>query len=172
MSKMRFGVVIYLASAALVLAGRGAGATAQGDKYQLPVAVAKAIAEYKPGAEIEKLDVETQDGIRFYDLEFKGDRGEMDVAEDGTILDIVTIVQMKDLPTLAAEAIQKAAVGARILRLEKSEILSEIKAVEGKGKIVKLDKPQYVFEAELIKDNRTGEVTVAEDGTIIDLKWD
>ena len=80
---------------------------------------------------------------------------------------------MDDLPKGAAEAIQKAAEGATILRLEKSEIHSVIKEEEGKGKLVKLESFRYVYEAELVKDGQTGEIEVDADGNITEaLKWD
>ena len=80
---------------------------------------------------------------------------------------------MDDLPKGAAEAIQKAAEGITILRLEKSEIHSVIKEEEGKGKLVKLESFRYVYEAELVKDGQTGEIEVDADGNITEaLKWD
>ena len=44
------------------------------------------------------MDVEKEAGIALYDLEFKAGRGEIEVAEDGTVMDIATIVALKDIP--------------------------------------------------------------------------
>ena len=53
----------------------------------------------------------------FYDIEFKGGQGEMDVAEDGTILDIATVIEMKNMPEPVAAAIRTAAKGKPIKQL-------------------------------------------------------
>ena len=138
----------------------------------LPPAVANVVKQYRPKAVIDKLTVEQQAGTDLYDIEFKGTEGEMEVAADGRIIDIVAIVQMNSLPRAAADAIQKVTreAGAKIVRLEKSEVHSEI----ADGKIVALPQFKYLYEAELVKKSgQTGEVTVAPDGTIVEgPKWD
>lgn len=138
---------------------------------KLPPAVARVVKLYRPKAVIDKLTVEPQAGTDLYDIEFKGAEGEMEVAADGRIIDIVSIVAMSALPRPAAEAIRKVTreTGAKIVRLEKSEVHSEITD----GKIVTLSQFKYLYEAELARKGRTGEVTVAPDGTIVEaLKWD
>jgi uncharacterized membrane protein YkoI len=140
---------------------------------ELPAAVVEAIKANVPDAEIDFVEVAKEAGITLYDIEFKANRGEIEVAEDGTVLDVVTVITMGDLPGAAAEAIQKAVEGATIKRLEKSEIRSEIKKEGEVGELVILDTPRYVYEAELIKDGQTGEVEVDAEGNIIEpLKWD
>lgn len=143
-------------------------------KIELPSAVNKAVRDNVPNAEIDKLDVEEEAGIKLYDIEFKAAKGEIEVAEDGTVMDIATIIQMKDVPKPAAGAIQRAVEGAkaRIKQLEKSEIRAEIQTEGKKGKIVKLATPKYVYEAELVRGNQTGEIQVAPDGKVVEaLKW-
>jgi hypothetical protein len=143
-----------------------------GAKVTLPAAVAKAVNEECPNSEIDKMDVEKEAGINLYDIEFKAGRGEIEVAEDGTVMDISTIVEMKDIPEAAAAAIQKAAKDATIRQIEKSEVLAEIKIEGAKGRIVKLDKPTFLYEAELAKGKQMGEIQVAPDGKILEaLKW-
>lgn len=143
-------------------------------KTELPAAVAKAVKENFPNAEIAKMDVEKEAGISLYDIEFKAGAGEIEVAEDGTVIDIATIIELKEVPKPAAEAIQKAAESAKakIKQLEKSEIRAEIQEQGGKGRIVKLASPRYVYEAELVRGNQTGEIQVAPDGKVVEaLKW-
>ncbi len=140
---------------------------------ELPDAVVEAIAANVPEAEIDFVEVAEEDGITLYDIEFKSDRGEIEVAADGTVIDVVTIITMNEMPDAAAEAIRAAAGDATIKRLEKSEIRSEIEKEGEKAIIVKLDVPRYVYEAELEKDGRTGEVEVDADGNITEpFKWD
>jgi hypothetical protein len=141
-------------------------------KVELPAAVAKAVKDNVPDAEIDILTVEKEGGIVLYDIEFKAGRGEIEVAEDGTIMDIATIISMTDLPKAAAEAIQKAAEGATIKQLEKSEVRAELKIEGEKGTIVKLASPKYVYEAEIVKGSQKGEIQVDPDGKIVEaLKW-
>ena len=139
---------------------------------ELPSAVVEAIEANVPGAEIDFVEVAEEAGITLYDIEFKSDSGEIEVAEDGTVIDVVTIITTEELPEAAAKAIQDAIEGATILRLEKSEIRTEIKKEGDVGTLVKLETPRYVYEAELEKDGQTGEIEVDADGNITEpLKW-
>ena len=140
----------------------------------LPPAMAKAVRDNFPDAELSKLEVDEEAGIKVYDVEFKADGGEIEVAEDGTVMEISTTVQMNDLPKSAAEAIQKAAGDAQadIRKIEKSETRAEVGKEGERGKIVKLTPPRYVYEVEFLRDGKTGEIEVAPDGTIVEpLKW-
>ncbi|MFQ6069839.1 MAG: hypothetical protein ACE5LC_04855 [Candidatus Aminicenantales bacterium] len=142
-------------------------------EHQLPAAVAKAVDDNFPGAEIKNVEVGEEAGIKLYDIEFKAGKGEIEVAEDGTVIDLTTIVTIEDIPEAAAEAIQKAAEGATINQLEKAEVRAEIEKKEERGNIVKLEVPRYVYEAELVKGDLRGEIEVAADGKIIEpLKWE
>jgi hypothetical protein len=139
------------------------GLAAQSKGANLPAAVSQAIRDNKPGAQIDKLEVEKERGIRLYDIEFKAGQGEIEVAEDGTVIDVTTIIDMKDAPEAVATAIQTAARGRAIKQLEKSEVRAEIVKEGDKGRILKLSSPKYVYEAELDR----GEIEVASDGTLI-----
>jgi uncharacterized membrane protein YkoI len=140
---------------------------------ELPAAVIKAVKADFPNAQIDKVEIAEEAGITLYDIEFKADQGEIEVTQDGTVLDVATVITMEDLPKAAAEAIQKAAEGATIKRIEKSEVRSEIREEDDKGKIVKLDNPRYIYEAELVKEDQTGEIEVDADGNVIEeLNWD
>jgi hypothetical protein len=133
-------------------------------RSRLPAAVLKAIDANCPGAEIDKLDVENEDGIKLYDVEFKADRGEIDIAEDGTVLDVATVVQLKDVPEAAAAVIRKAAGSRGVGRVEQSEVRSRIEKKDGKGRLVPVVPSEYEYEAELAKG---GEIEVAADGRVI-----
>jgi uncharacterized membrane protein YkoI len=142
------------------------------DTAKVPPVVAKAVETNCPGAVVDKMEVEKEGGIALYDFEFKAGRGEIEVAEDGTVMDIATIVPLKDIPKAAADAILKAASGAKIAQLERSEVRAEIKTENGKGMIVRLAAPKFVFEAELVQGEKRGEVQVAPDGRIVEgPKW-
>lgn len=147
--------------------------SAEAEEIHLPPAVAAAVLKHRPRATIAKLTVEKLDGTKLYDIEFDEDEGEMEVAEDGTIIDISTVVGMEDLPPAAAEAIRKAAGDVEIIWLEKSEVRAEVQVVAGKARIVPLATFKYVYEAELVRGKQTGEVEVGADGEVIEeVKWE
>jgi len=169
------GFVVVLALALTVSTGwskQEAREQGKKAKVELPAAVVKAVNANFPNAQIDIVDVEEEAGITLYDIEFKAGQGEIEVAQDGTVIDVATITTMKDVPKAAAEAIQKAAEGSTIKQVEKSEVRAEIKKEGEKGKIVILDSPRYVYEAELVKGNQTGEIEVDAEGKVIAaLKW-
>jgi hypothetical protein len=171
---MAMGVIIlsFALIGSSVRAGQEGREKAEKAKVELPPAVAKAVRENCPKAEIDKMDLEKEAGISLYDIEFKAGQGEIEVAADGTVMDIATIVALKDIPKPAADAILKAAADATIKQVEKSEIRAEIKKEGEEGMIVKLASPKFVYEAELVKEELRGEVQVAPDGTIVEgPKW-
>ena len=139
-------------------------AKADTKRSRLPAAVLTAIDTNCPGAEIDKLEIDDEGGIKVFDLEFKADRGEIDVAEDGTVLDVATVVQLQDVPEPAAAVIRKAAGSKGVRRVEKSEVRSRIEKQDGKGRLVPIAPPELEYEAELAKG---GEIEVAADGRVI-----
>ena len=121
--------------AALVVAFAPVWASAQtkadSERDRLPAVVREAADTHCPGAEIDKLDVENEDGVRVYDIEFKADRGEIEVAEDGTVLDLAVIVELTDVPEAAAAVIREAAGEGGVREVEKSEVRARIEKREG-----------------------------------------
>jgi hypothetical protein len=150
--------------AAFAPAWVSAQAKADPKRSRLPAAVVKAIDANCPGAEIDELDIDDEAGIKVYDVEFKADRGEIDVAEDGTVLDVATVVQLKDVPEAAAAVIRKVAGTKGVRRVEKSEVRSRIEKKDGKGRLVRVVPAEHEYEAELA---RGGEIEVAADGRVI-----
>lgn len=169
--------VVMVAVGVAVLAGAACEQTKEPRKTAealLPPAMEKAVRDSFPGAELAKLEVDEEAGVKIYDVELKADRGEIEVAEDGTILEISTIIQMTDLPKPAADAIQKAAADAQaeIRKIERSETRAEVVKEQGGGKIVRLTPPRYAYEVEFSKEGKTGEMEVAPDGNTVEpLKW-
>ncbi len=178
MNTKRTILLMKVVALAFVLTASVGWAAAQGksaakkSEIRLPAAVAQAIRDNRPDAEIDKLEVEKEGGVDLYDIEFKAGKGEIEVAEDGTVMDIATIIEAKDVPKAALAAIQKAASGASIGQIEKSEVRAELKVEGGKGKIVKLSAHKYVYEAELLKGKQKAEVQVDPDGKVVEApKW-
>jgi hypothetical protein len=135
---------------------------------QLPAAVAEAIKSNCPNCVIDKATREMENGVTVYDIEFKSGQGEMDLAEDGSVIDRETVVQTKDIPPAALEAIQKGAAGGKIKQIAKDEVRAELK----EGKVIKLDTPKYLYEADLVKGNQVAEIEVSPEGQVTEApKW-
>jgi uncharacterized membrane protein YkoI len=165
-------ILAVLLVTASVWAGRQADTQTKKANVVLPAAVAQAVKANFPGAEIKTAGMEKEAGINLYDIEFKADKGEIEIAEDGTVMDVAVIVGYKDVPREAAKAMHAAAPGAAIRKIERSEIRAEIKKEGDKGRVVKLAAPKFVFEAEVHKGEQSGEIQVAPDGTVVEaLKW-
>jgi len=131
-------------------------------KVELPAAAAKAFKEAFPKGEIEKLEAEEENGVTVYDIEFKNGAAEQetDLTADGTILEVTLVVDAKAVPAAAMKAIEKAAEGAKITRIENIDIRYETKD----GKAIKLARPVTHFAAEFTKGDKTAEVVVTPDG--------
>jgi hypothetical protein len=150
--------------AALAPAWGAAQVDVDAKRSRLPAAVAKAIDANCPGAEIDKLEVENEAGIKLYDVEFKAGKGEIEVAEDGTVLNVATIIPLEDVPEPVAAVIRKAAGDAFVRAVERSEVRARVDKSAGKGRLVPVTPPEYEYEAELVKG---GEIEVAADGKVI-----
>jgi len=135
---------------------------------QLPDAVKQAVKDNCTNCTIAKATREIENGVTIYDIEFKSGQGEMDVAEDGTVIDRETVVQTKDTPSPALQAIRKGAAGGKITQIAKDEIRAELKD----GNVIKLATPKYMYEADLIKGNQVAEIQVSPDGQVTEApKW-
>lgn len=155
--------LLTIGVAAMFSAAVAAAQGAKQDAPRLPAAVKQAIQVNKPAALIDKVEVENENDINLYDIEFTAGQGEIEVAEDGTVMDVTTIVDVKDVPEAAAAAIRMAAKGQAIKQFELSEVRAEIVREGRKGRISKLSTPRHVYEAELAD----GEVEVTPDGKVI-----
>jgi len=143
-------------------------------KVKLPEAAAKALKDAFPKATVDEVKMEKEKGITVYEVELEEGKSEMEVevTADGTIVEIETDVEMKDVPEAAAKAIQAAAEGAKIEELAKKEVRAEIKKEGETAKLVKLEKAKTLYEAEIVKGDKKGQIEVAADGTVVEpLKW-
>ncbi|HJZ67667.1 MAG TPA: PepSY-like domain-containing protein, partial [Blastocatellia bacterium] len=154
------GVVTMLALAAPITRATQGAKERKVSASQLPAAVKEAIKSDCPSCIIAKATREVENGVTVYDVEFKTGQGEMDVAEDGSVIDRETVEQTKDIPAAALEAIRKGAAGGKIKQIAKDEIRAELKD----GKVVRLDTPKYRYEADLVKGNQVAEIQVSPEG--------
>jgi len=168
MERHRVQTLAVLASLSLALPASAARAgdpdRSDRKRSQLPPAVLKAVDENRPGARIEKLEIEKEAGFTLYDIEFEGNDGEIEVAADGSVMDVTSIVTLDEVPAPAASVIEEASRGRGIKRVEKSEVRHRIDTSAGAPRLTPLGTPEYIYEAELKKG---GEVEVAADGRIV-----
>jgi uncharacterized membrane protein YkoI len=142
----------------------------KGPESKLPEAVRKTFDAKFPKAQIQKVDVEEEDGVMVYDVEFKDAQGEKetDITADGTMLEITYVIQPKDLPEAAAKPMLKAAEGATKGRTERIEITHQTKD----GKAVKLSRPVTHYAMEMTKGGNTAEIVVDSEGKVLEEpKW-
>jgi hypothetical protein len=137
---------------------------------KLPDAVEKTFKAKFPKGEITKVELEDENGVKVYDLEFKegGIEKETDITPDGTMLEYTVVVEPRSIPYAAMYAIRNAATNGNIKRVERVECSHETKD----GKVIKLDKPTIRFEAEMSRGKQVAEVVVAADGKVLKpAKW-
>ena len=142
----------------------------QAQAVKLPGPVTKTFKRAFPKGEIFRVDVEVENGVTVYDLEFKdgGIEKETDITADGTMLEFTVVVDAKAVPKAAMNAVRKAAQGATIQRIEHVEIAYETKD----GKAIKLPKPITRNAVAVATGEKTAEVVVAPDGGVVEpAKW-
>jgi uncharacterized membrane protein YkoI len=150
------GGLSVVAVAGLVLLA--AGARAEDEKIPLdkvPKVIMKAIMDRFPGADVTSVEKEKENGKVMYDVELKhqGRKYEMDIQEDGTIVEIEKEVASKDVP----EAITKA-IKAKYPDCTIEEVM-EVNKVEGKKET------PINYEATIVTaDKKKKEVIVSLDG--------
>ncbi len=140
-------------------------ASPQKPKVELPENVRKAFKKAFPDGKIEKLDVDEENGVKVFDIEFRNGalEQETDIAADGTVLEVTLVVEAKTLPPGAMKAIAKASEGGKLGRIEKIDISYETRD----GRIVKLPKVVTHFAAEFSKGDKRFEVVVTPDGALV-----
>jgi uncharacterized membrane protein YkoI len=159
---------LMLTVGALVVCHAQTQGTAALDK--VPDQVMKTFKSTFPEGKILKLDVDVENGVTVYDLEFKDGpvEKETDITADGTMLEYTVVVEAKALPAAAMKTIQKAAEGTTIKRIERIEISFDTKD----GKAIKLPKPITHYAVEMAKGDQTAEVVVDPEGAVIEPpKW-
>jgi hypothetical protein len=151
----RFGVSALAALIALAMIVRADDKAKKITLDQAPKAVQDAIKARFPGAEVTSVEKETEDGKVVYDVELKhqGRKYEMDIQEDGTVIEIEKEIALKDVP----EAVTKA-VEAKFPKAKIKEVM-EVNKVKGKD-----EKPEHYEVTIETADKKTEEVIVSLDG--------
>jgi uncharacterized membrane protein YkoI len=123
-----------------------------------PKAVQDAIKARFPDGEVTSVEKETEDGKVVYDIELKlkGRKYEMDILEDGTVIEIEKEIAAKDLPAAVSKALE-----AKYPRATIKEVMEVYKV---KDKDEKLTEYEVSLET---ADKELKEVKVSLDGKSI-----
>src|SRR5947209_4784596 len=124
-----FSLCINVTLLVLATTGRAADEKAKKISFdQVPKVIKDAILGRFPGAEVNSVEKEKENGKVVYDVELKqqGRKYEMDILENGTIVEIEKEVASNDVP----EAVTKA-VTAKFPKATIKEIM-EVNKVNGK----------------------------------------
>jgi len=118
----------------------------------LPPAVQRTVQEQSKGTTVTGLSTEVEHGRTIYEVEMTVNGHGKDVSMDasGTVIEVEEEVALDSLPAAARKAIEKAAAGGKIAKVEK---------VTG-GK-------ETAYEAALRKDGKRSEVRVSADGSML-----
>jgi len=125
---------------------------------KLPKKVIDAVKNRFPNAEITSAEKENEDGKVVFDIELKHDgrKYELDILEDGTIVEIEKEIKLKDLPEAVAKALKAKFPDATIKEIK------EVNKVKGKQ-----EKPDHYEVVLATKGKKDFEVTVSLDGKTI-----
>jgi uncharacterized membrane protein YkoI len=148
------------ALAVLVLVAMAVGAddekkSKKVDVDKVPKKVMAAVKARFPGAKITSVEKETTDGKVIYDIELthKDRKYEMDIQEDGTVLEIEKEVKNKDVLEKVTKAIKAKYPGATV------KVVMEVNKVKDKK-----ETPDH-YEADILTaDKKKMEIVVSLDG--------
>jgi uncharacterized membrane protein YkoI len=156
MGRLAGSTVVGLVLLALVAQANGQDQKVPLDK--VPQKVMEAVKARFPGAELTSVSKETADGQVIYDIELKhqGRKYEMDIKEDGTVLEVEKEIAVKDLPAPVTKALLAKYPNATI-----KEIM-EVNLVKGKQ-----ETPDHYEVLLVTADKKELEVEVSLDGKTV-----
>jgi uncharacterized membrane protein YkoI len=123
---------------------------------KLPKKIMDTVKARLPGAEVTSAEKEKEDGKIVYDLELKHEsrKYEMDILEDGTLVEIEKEIAAKDVPEKVTKAIKEKYPTATV-----KEVM-EVNKVTGKE-----EKPMH-YEVTIETGGKSKEVIVSLDGKL------
>jgi len=140
--------------------------TALAEPPPTPDKVAATIKARFPGAFIEEVEMEDEEGALVYvaHMEVDGADVEARMAADGVLIWVSRDTPAADLPKEVAQAIAAAAPGARIRESRRHDL----HAIRRLNRYLALEKPHVLFSAELARGKERAEIEVAADGKVLD----
>jgi hypothetical protein len=169
---MGFGIFVAMTDVAVAQRRQRGGAAAKEEPApSVPAAVSKALQARFPQGKITESESEVMDGVTVYSVDFTdgGAEKSASISADGIVMDVSVPVASSSVPKVVMDAIKKAAAGATIGTIERTDITHEAE----NGAVKKLPAPESEYTAELTKGGKSGEATVASDGTMDDpVSWE
>jgi hypothetical protein len=169
---MGFGIFVAMTDVAVAQRRQRGGAAAKEEPApSVPAAVSKALQARFPQGKITESESEVMDGVTVYSVDFTdgGAEKSASISADGIVMDVSVPVASSSVPKVVMDAIKKAAAGAKIGTIQRTDIAYEAE----NGAVNKLPAPESEYTAELTKGGKSGEVTVAADGTMDDpVSWE
>jgi uncharacterized membrane protein YkoI len=153
-----------LVGAVMLLVPLATGVRAADDKDKkipldkVPKPIREAIDGRFPGADVSSVEKETENGKVMFDVELKhqGRKYEMDIAEDGTIIEIEKEVAQADVPESVTNTIKARFPGATI-----KEVM-EVNKVKGKQ-----ETPDHYEVTIEMPDKKTREINLSLQGKLL-----
>lgn len=141
---------------ALILTVAFSGCSMYTKKVKLedvPSAAQAVIQSHTSGGTIDEITCEKEEGKHFYKVEYKKDgrEFELQVDDDGNVLEIEESMKMEDLPPAVQETVKTESAGGEIEEL-----------------VLETEKGKTFYEVEFKKDGKEHEVKIAEDGTVLE----
>ncbi|MGA2915701.1 MAG: hypothetical protein ABSE89_06715 [Sedimentisphaerales bacterium] len=156
-------VVIGLCAAVAAILCAAAYAEKDEKECSLSAAAQAAVKTLFPNAKIEKCKMDEEE-MKMCEVELKagdkeGDKeSQVKLTDDGTVAEVETDETMDAVPAAVAQTLKSQ--GGEVKEVKKGVTYAQLK-------LVKLDTPITVYEAEITKDGEKVEIKVAADGTII-----
>lgn len=103
------------------------------DRSALPPAVEKTVEIQSQGATIKGFVTDTENGKTTYEVEmtFNGHGKDIEIAKDGSVLEVEEEVALESLPAAAKSALEKRAAGGKVVKVEAQSRGGKLVAYEG-----------------------------------------
>ncbi len=143
--------LLGISVAALLLGSLAMSAEKKVKMQDLPPAVQQTVKEQTKDASLVGLSKEVEKGKTVYELETKkasGQTRDLMIDSAGAVISVEEEVALESVPAAAKSAIEKAAAGGKVTRVEQ--------VTEGKS---------VSYEAGIVKKGKKSEIAVRADGT-------
>ena len=119
----------------------------------VPPAAQAVIQSHTSGGTVEEISCEKENGKHFYKVEYKKDgrEFELQVDNEGHVLEIEESMKMEDLPPAVQETVKTESAGGEIKEL-----------------VLETEAGKTFYEVEFEKNGKEHEVKIAEDGTVLE----
>jgi len=124
-----------------------------------PIAVKNAVQAAYPQATISNVKTEKEFELFEVFITQNAKETEVTVTPEGTIIEMEAKIDKANIPDAVAKALTAAAQGAEVKEVSQQTAYYVIKAV-------KLEKPEISYSADLSKDGKQCEITIATNGTV------